>query len=102
MAYLYPLGVMAAAAVTLPKVFSAINNGRYPVTYVKSTTGDEVLVRDLPDKKAAADRLIEIRRRCFLLRDVVIKNFPDDPRTRRLIANLDQHTIFTEATPDSS
>ncbi len=93
---------MAAAAVAIPKVFGAINGGQYPVTYVKTTGGGEVLVRDLPDKKAAADRLMEIKRRCFLLRDVVVKNFPDDPRTKRMLANFDEQTIFTEATPDSA
>lgn len=60
------------------------------------------MVRDLKDKKTAADNLSTIRKLCFKVRDVVCSKFPDDPRSERFKENLkEDSTIFTEATPDS-
>lgn len=75
---------------------------RYPITRVKTKNGTEYLVRDMKDKVSAAESLDRIRQDCFRLKDIVIKEYPDDPRSKRLEDNLlESGTIFTESTPDN-
>jgi predicted metal-dependent hydrolase len=56
----------------------------------------------MKDKTSAVANLAKIRKECFRLKDVVIRDYPDDDRTKRLIQNLTpERTLFSEATPDS-
>lgn len=67
-------------------------NGK--VETVKSAAdGNEYSVRSLPDKEKAADLLAEIRERLDKLVDHLKKMFPDDPRTKRLVANFHSDRI---------
>lgn len=75
---------------------------RYPVTKTKGPDGEYYIVRDMKDKTSAVANLAKIRKECFRLKDVVIRDYPDDDRTKRLIQNLTpERTLFSEATPDS-
>ena len=75
---------------------------RYPVTKTKGPDGEYYIVRDMKDKTSAVANLSKIRKECFLLKDVVIREHPDDIRTKRLQENFTpERTLFSEATPDS-
>lgn len=75
---------------------------RYPVTKTKGPDGEYYIVRDMNDKTNAVANLANIRKECFRLKDVVIREHPDDDRSKRLIENLTpERTLFSEATPDS-
>lgn len=41
-------------------------------------------VNELPDKNLAANRIAELREKIVILQECLNKNFPDDPRTKRL------------------
>jgi hypothetical protein len=59
------------------------------VEYVKSTVDNTTyMVRSLPDKQEAADLLANIRKKLEVTVDALKKQFPDDPRTKRLIENF--------------
>lgn len=59
------------------------------VEYVKSTVDNvEYLVRSLPDKQEAADLLANIRKKLETTVEALKKNYPDDPRTKRLLQNF--------------
>jgi hypothetical protein len=59
------------------------------VEYVKSTVDNTTyLVRSLPDKQEAADLLANIRKKLEVTVEALKKQFPDDPRTKRLIENF--------------
>jgi Zn-dependent protease with chaperone function len=76
----------------------------YDMTFVESDLDHEkYLVRNLPDKKEAADRLAEVRRRTLLL----MKHFKQTNSTNQIaidiLKNFDAAPIrFSESTPDSS
>jgi len=76
---------------------------RYPMIATKSSNGETYIVRDLQDRQAAADQLGKIRDACFKFRDVVYEKHGSDERAQRLKKNLQEdHTIFSESTPDSN
>ena len=75
---------------------------RYPVTKTKGPDGEYYIVRDMNDKTNAVANLANIRKECFRLKDVVVREHPDDDRAKRLLQNLTpERTLFSEATPDS-
>jgi len=53
----------------------------------------EYTVQSLPDKELAADLLAEIRQRLDTLKYHLEKMFPDDPRTKRIVARFDSEKI---------
>jgi predicted metal-dependent hydrolase len=75
---------------------------RYPVSKIKGPDGDFYIVRDLKDKETAVKNLVKVRDECFRLKNIIIKEYPDDERTKRLIKNFTkERTSFSESTPDS-
>jgi len=53
----------------------------------------EYLVQSKPDKQLAADLLAEIRQRLDALKHHLEKMFPDDPRSKRIVARFDSEKI---------
>jgi len=70
---------------------------------VKSTVdGREYSVRDLPDKKRAADLLATLRIRLGTLMDHLAESYPNKPQVQRLVQNFRADpNRFLESTPDA-
>jgi predicted metal-dependent hydrolase len=76
---------------------------RYPMIATKAANGDTYIVRDLKDRQEAANQLGKLKDDCFRFRDIVYKKHQSDERAVRLYQNLrEDHTIFSESTPDSN
>jgi hypothetical protein len=75
----------------------------YPTVKVKSTVdGREYSVRDLPDKKRAADLLATLRIRLGTLMDHLAESYPNKPQVQRLVQNFRADpNRFLESTPDA-
>lgn len=78
-------------------------DSRYPTTTVRSTVdGREYKVRDLPDKKRAADLLATLRLRLSTLMDALQQAYPAKPQVQRLVQNFRADpNRFLESTPDA-
>jgi hypothetical protein len=79
------------------------SNSLYPTVKVKSTVdGREYSVRDLPDKKRAADLLATLRIRLGTLMDHLAESYPNKPQVQRLVNNFRADpNRFLESTPDA-
>jgi len=58
------------------------------VDYVEASDGNKYLVRDMPDKKEAANLLAQVRARSERLIEHLKKAKPEDPRTIQLFTNF--------------
>jgi hypothetical protein len=78
-------------------------NSKYPMCLVKSSVdGEEYLVRNLPDKQDAANRLARVREKLLKLRAYVDVKFPDKPFVRQMMKNFDCSAArFSESSPDA-
>jgi hypothetical protein len=76
----------------------------FDMSYVKSTVDDNsYLVRNLPDKLEAANRLAEVRSRILRLMKHFKQSNTDNQIARDILKNFDADpTRFSESTPDSS
>lgn len=76
----------------------------YPTTPVRSRVdGETYVVRALPDKQEAADRLARLRARVVTLLQHLKTKHEAHPITVRLVANFDaQPHRFAESTPDAA
>jgi hypothetical protein len=76
----------------------------FDMSYVKSTVDDNsYLVRNLPDKLEAANRLAEVRSRVLRLMKHFKQSNTDNQIARDILKNFDADpTRFSESTPDSS
>jgi hypothetical protein len=74
------------------------------MSYVKSTVDDNsYLVRNLPDKLEAANRLAEVRSRVLRLMKHFKQSNTDNQIARDILKNFDADPArFSESTPDSS
>ena len=75
----------------------------YYTDLVKETSevdGKSYLVRNLPDKKEAANLIAKTKEKLIKLADYLENKFPDDPRTERIVVNFKPDRIM-ESTPDS-
>jgi len=77
--------------------------GKYPLVYVKSSVDNkEYLVRDMPDKQAAADLMAKVRLRLKNLKMLLESKFPDKPQVKQLVKNFEADpSRFYESTPDA-
>jgi len=66
-----------------------------------SVDGREYLVRDLEDKKGAADLLARVRKKLVTLANHLEKKHSKDPRIQRMIRNFNPDAI-SESTPKST
>ena len=78
-------------------------NSKYPMSLVKSNVdGEDYLVRNLPDKQDAANRLARVREKLLKLRAYVDVKFPDKPFVKQMMKNFDCSAArFSESTPDA-
>ena len=78
-------------------------NSKYPVAYVKSTVDSEsYLVRNLPDKQEAADRLARVRQKILILRAYLKESHMEKPFVKQMVDNFDcTADRFSESTPDA-
>ena len=76
----------------------------FEMSYVKSTIDDNsYLVRNLPDKLEAANRLAEVRSRIIRLMTHFKQSKTDNQIALDILKNFDaEPTRFSESTPDSS
>ena len=76
----------------------------FDMSYVKSTVDDNsYLVRNLPDKLEAANRLAEVRSRILRLMTHFKQSKTDNQIALDILKNFDADpTRFSESTPDSS
>lgn len=75
----------------------------YYTDLVKETSevdGKSYLVRNLPDKKKAANLIAKTKEKLIKLADYLENKFPDDPRSERIVVNFKPDRIM-ESTPDS-
>lgn len=78
-------------------------DSKYPVAYVKSTIDKEsYLVRNLPDKQEAADRLARVRQKILMLQKHLKQTHMEKPFVKQMIDNFDcSADRFSESTPDA-
>ncbi len=76
---------------------------KYPLSYVKSSVdGEQYLVRNLPDKQEAADRLSRVRDKLVRLRKYLEQTHMDKPFVANMVKNFDAApSRFSESTPDA-
>ena len=76
---------------------------KYPLSYVKSSVdGEQYLVRNLPDKQEAADRLSRVRDRLVRLRKYLEQTHAEKPFVANMLKNFDAAPArFSESTPDA-
>jgi hypothetical protein len=78
-------------------------NSSFPTVSVKSRIDNRTyIVRDLPDKQAAADLMAKLRKRLEDMMDYLVRTYPDKPQVQRLKVNFkpDPSRLF-ESTPDA-
>ena len=70
------------------------------VKEVSDVDGKSYLVRNMPDKKQAANLIAKTKQKLIKLADYLENKYPNDPRTERIIVNFRPDKIM-ESTPDS-
>ena len=97
--YALVLGVLGAGAAAF-----AFKSGSYDMANVESTVDQQkYLVRNLPDKQDAADRLARTRAKLLRLMKDLKQTHPDKPFVAQLLRNFDADpSRFSESTPDAS
>ena len=97
--YALVLGVLGAGAAAF-----ALKSSSHDMAHVESSVdGQKYLVRNLPDKQDAADRLARTRGKLLRLMKDLKHTHPDKPFVAQLLRNFDADpTRFSESTPDAS
>jgi hypothetical protein len=97
--YALVLGVLGAGAAAF-----AFKSGNYDMAGVTSTVDNQkYIVRNLPDKQDAADRLARTREKLLRLMKVLKQKFPEKPFVTQMLRNFDADpSRFSESTPDAS
>ena len=97
--YALVLGVLGAGAAAF-----ALKSSSHDMAHVEShVDGQKYLVRNLPDKQDAADRLARTRGKLLRLMKDLKHTHPDKPFVAQLLRNFDADpTRFSESTPDAS
>jgi hypothetical protein len=97
--YALVLGILGAGAAAF-----AFKDGKYDMAHVLSTVdGQKYLVRNLPDKQDAADRLARTREKLLRLMKNLKQSNPEKPFVAQMIRNFDADpSRFSESTPDAS
>lgn len=70
------------------------------VKEISKIDGKTYLVRNLPDKKQAADLIASVKEKLVKLVDYLENKYPNDPRVERMVINFKPDKIM-ESTPDS-
>lgn len=96
--WIFVLVVLAIAYVAM-----YFKSSKYPLSLTKSTVDEEhYLVRNLPDKQEAADRLAKVREKLLRLRKYLEQTHMDKPFVKQMVTNFDcSASRFSESTPDA-
>ena len=97
--YALVLGVLGAGAAAF-----ALKSSSHEMASVKSTVdGESYLVRNLPDRQDAADRLARTRAKLLRLMKTLKQTHAEKPFVAQLNRNFDADpSRFSESTPDAS
>jgi len=93
------IGVLGAGLAAM-----AYKQGSHDMAHVQSTVdGNRYIVRNLPDKQEAADRLARIREKLLRLMRDLKQSDPEKPFVIQMARNFDADpSRFSESTPDAS
>lgn len=96
--WLFLVTVLAVAFVAM-----YFKSSKYPMSLTQSTVDKEYyLVRNLPDKQDAADRLARVREKLLRLRKNLEQTHMEKPFVAQMIRNFDcSASRFSESTPDA-
>ena len=96
--WIFFFGIVAVAFVAM-----YFKGSKYPMSLTKSgIDGEHYLVRNLPDKQEAADRLARVREKILRLRKYLEQSHMDKPFVAQMIKNFDcSASRFSESTPDA-
>jgi hypothetical protein len=98
-----PSGLAALATSLHTAVNSAVGDGSAGLIPVKAADGNEYLVRDLRDKRAAADRLARIRGGVLRLMTHLRQSHAKHPVAAAILAGFDAAPArFRESLPDAA
>ncbi len=97
--YALVLGVMGAGMAAM-----YYKQGSHDMAHVTSTVdGQKYIVRNLPDKQEATDRLARTRGKLMRLMRDLQQSDPEKPFVKQMIRNFDADpSRFSESTPDAS
>lgn len=97
--YALILGVLGAGMAAM-----AYKSGSHDMAHVTSTVdGSKYIVRNLPDKQEAADRLARTRAKLLRLMRDLKQAYPEKPIVKQIMRNFDADpSRFSESTPDAS
>jgi hypothetical protein len=95
--------VFVIVLVTVAWVTLYFKQSKYPLSLTKSEVDNEYyLVRNLPDKQEAANRLARVRAKLLLLRKHFEQSHKEKPFVSQILRNFDFSAArFTESTPDA-
>ena len=93
--------ILAIVAIAWTAMY--FKQSKYPLSYVTSVVdGEKYLVRNLPDKQEAADKLARVRAKLLRLRKYLEQTHMDKPFVAQMVRNFDFSSArFTESTPDA-
>lgn len=79
--------------IILIMLYTFLHFNDFSLIFVKSKDNKYHLVRNLPDKKLAANSMSEIKSRLLKLVKYLEDTYPDDPRTQRLMSRFNIDSI---------
>jgi hypothetical protein len=80
--------IFVVIVIIVAYVFMTYKHSNYPVAYVKSDYDDQMyLVRNLPDKMEAANRLARVREKLVRLRTSLEQTHKDKPFVKQILKN---------------
>ena len=96
--WIFILGILVVAYIAM-----YVKSARYPMSLTQSTVDKEYyLVRNLPDKQEACDRLARVRAKILILRTFFQQTHMDKPFVKQMVENFDCSAMrFSESTPDA-
>lgn len=95
--------IFLLSLVVVAYVAMFFKNSKYPMALTQSTVDKEYyLVRNLPDKTDAANRLARVRSKILILRKYLEQTHKDKPFVKQMLTNFDcSASRFSESTPDA-
>lgn len=95
--------ILIISLVVIAYIAMYFKDSKYPMALTQSTVDNEhYLVRNLPDKVDAADRLARVRAKILTLRKYLEQTHKEKPFVKQLLDNFDcSASRFSESTPDA-
>ena len=95
--------ILVLTIVIIAFVAMQLKSSKYPMALVKSTVDNEYyLVRNLPDKQDACDRLARVRAKILILRTFLKQTYYEKPFVKQMLDDFDcEPNRFSESTPEA-